>query len=607
MYQEFYGFSEPPFNLTPDSKFLFLSHRHQEALAALMFGVQERKGFIALTGEIGCGKTTLCRAMLSQFDPEKTKTCVVLNSYLTDLELLKTINEGFGLPAASDSKKTLLDTLNDYLIEEFSKGHNIVLIIDEAQNLRPETLEQIRMISNLETETAKLIQMILVGQPELRRTLVMPGLEQLNQRITVRYHIDPLDENEIPDYIKHRLTVAKPQVEVAFSSKAIKMVHHFSRGVPRRINVICDRSLLKGYIQGTFKIDEKIVEQAVMELRGEMPGMVKARSERVTGSEREHGGGGSRFVSRAVAVLALALLIVGLVLLGSWYGNQKMSNRMTSQNRPTAPPSMQPTPMPTQAISSPGTKPEDTPAAKPPTTVTAVPTPPPTPKPSPTPRPTPLPYDDWQTDPDGVLRVRSPQLAEAAAYIALLRQWNIEIDLEPFRRESPARVAQFDMLATVKLLNFDAIATDTFQETLGLNRPVLVHLDKASGWPASTAVITSVKGEIFEVIDPMRGRLNIRRSQIQPHVVRAIVLYQDPDGLQGARPGELSDRVAKLQNWLAREGFDPGPIDAIYGPVTQRAVRLMQAREGLTQTGIVDASTAAFISARLNPLQPRLY
>src|SRR5689334_3521811 len=140
MYLQFYGFKEAPFNLTPDSKFLFLSHRHQEALAALLFGVQERKGFISLTGEIGCGKTTLCRAMLSQLDPQQIKVCVVLNSYLTDLELLKTINEGFGLPAESDSKKTLLDKLNDFLIEEFSHGHNVVLVIDEAQNLRPETL-----------------------------------------------------------------------------------------------------------------------------------------------------------------------------------------------------------------------------------------------------------------------------------------------------------------------------------------------------------------------------------------------------------------------------------------------------------------------------------
>ena len=187
MYLQFYGFKEAPFNLTPDSKFLFLSHRHQEALAALLFGVQERKGFICLTGEIGCGKTTLCRAMISQLDPEKVKTGVVLNSYLSDVELLKTINEGYGLSGESDSKKSLIDILNAYLIEQFSQGNNVVLIVDESQNLRPETLEQIRMISNLETETAKLIQIIMVGQPELRRTLALPELEQLNQRITVRW------------------------------------------------------------------------------------------------------------------------------------------------------------------------------------------------------------------------------------------------------------------------------------------------------------------------------------------------------------------------------------------------------------------------------------
>ena len=317
MYLQFYGFKEAPFNLTPDSKFLFLSHRHQEALAALLFGVQERKGFICLTGEIGCGKTTLCRAMFAQLDRERIKTAVVLNSYLTDLELLKTINENFDLPSESDSKKNLLDKLNDYLIHEFSLGRNVALVIDEAQNLRPDTLEQIRMISNLETETAKLIQIVLIGQPELRRTLTLPELEQLNQRIVVRYHIAPLDETEIPEYIRHRLAIAEPQVEVTFTPQAHKLIYHFSRGVPRRINVICDRCLLVGYIQGTFNIDDKIVQRAVAEVRGEMQettptgGGVTALLEPGTGS-------GARWLVSLAKVAGAFLVIAGGVLLGLW-------------------------------------------------------------------------------------------------------------------------------------------------------------------------------------------------------------------------------------------------------------------------------------------------
>lgn len=269
MYKLFYGLAEQPFNLTPDSRFLYLSRRHQEALSALLYGVTERKGFICLTGEIGSGKTTLLRALLAKLDRAKTPTAIILNSYLTDLELLKTINEEFGLSGESDSKKALLDELNAFLVEQYQLGHNCILILDESQNLKPETLEQIRMISNLETETDKLIQIVLVGQPELRQTLGLPELEQLNQRITVRYHVMPLNEDEIAEYIYHRLRVAQIQVQVEFTPQALRLLFHYTRGVPRRLNVICDRCLLSGYVLGRYDIDGKMVEAVVKEIRGE--------------------------------------------------------------------------------------------------------------------------------------------------------------------------------------------------------------------------------------------------------------------------------------------------------------------------------------------------
>lgn len=270
MYEHFYGLAEQPFNLTPDSKYLYSSKRHQEALQSLLYGVRERKGFICLTGEIGSGKTTLLRAMLSKLDGEQIKTALILNSYLTDLELLKTINEEFGLSGESDSKKELLDELNAFLVDQYREGTNCVLIIDEAQNLRPDTLEQIRMISNLETETTKLIQIMLVGQPELRDTLSLPELEQLNQRITVRYHVTPLEEDEIFEYISHRMQIARAQVSVEFTPQAIRLIYHSSRGIPRRINVLTDRVLLVGYVLGRYDIDGDVVERAIAEVRGDV-------------------------------------------------------------------------------------------------------------------------------------------------------------------------------------------------------------------------------------------------------------------------------------------------------------------------------------------------
>jgi general secretion pathway protein A len=598
MYLQFYGFKEAPFNLTPDSKFLFLSHRHQEALAALLFGVQERKGFILLTGDIGCGKTTLCRAMLSQLDPEQVKICVVLNSYLTDLELLKTINEGFGLAAESESKKTLLDTLNEYLVKEFGLGHNVVLIIDEAQNLRPETLEQIRMISNLETETAKLIQIMLVGQPELRRTLALPELEQLNQRITVRYHITPLEEAEIPDYVKHRLAVAEPQVEITLSPQAYRLIFHYSKGVPRRINVICDRALLVGYIQGSFNLDDKLVQRAVNEVRGESGQFSSAAGASSTASGIP--GTGGIWIQRLGIGLAYLIFFAGCIGFGAWLYSRNSAREpenISAAKTPTAYPS--PTPQVPDRVTA---SPTPAPSGK----ATATPQPTQTPKPTPTPSPTPLIFDNWQTDPESILRVRSESLAEAAAYINLVRRWDIIIDMPLFQNTPPQQVAQFDMLAMVKQLNFSAFSTDQISEALRLDMPVLVSLGDGQTF-APWVVINSVAGEVFEVIDPIRGRLMINRAKLTPLVKRAIVLYKDPDGFATITGGEKSDRVLKLQRLLATQGYFEDNPDGRFGAQTREALQKLQQKLGLEQTGRLDGPTSAAVSSLLTPRRPRLY
>lgn len=267
MYEKYYGLKERPFNVTADPNFLFFSRKHREAFDHLIYGIKERRGFLEITGEIGTGKTTLCRALIGQLDPN-TKTAFILNSNLPETQLLFAIVTDFGLNAKPKTKISLLTELNKFLIEQLKAGSNVVLIIDEAQNLRSAQLEQVRMLSNLETDKDKLIQIVLVGQPELRDKLNSPELEQLRQRISVRYHILPLDRAEINDYIMHRMHVAGSDGSVAFSPDAISEIFEYSGGVPRLINLVCDRALLLGFTTETKEITLEMIKRSVEEIEG---------------------------------------------------------------------------------------------------------------------------------------------------------------------------------------------------------------------------------------------------------------------------------------------------------------------------------------------------
>jgi general secretion pathway protein A len=269
MYATYFGLSENPFSMTPDHRYLFLSHHHNEALDHLLYGIQERKGFIAIFGGIGTGKTTLCRALLNHLD-RNTKTALIFNTSISDIELLLTINQEFGIHDTDDStsKKGYLDRLNRFLLDNHRRNGNAVLILDEAQNLSAESLEQLRMISNLETEKEKLIQIILVGQPELMGILESPSLTQLNERITVRYLLKPLDRSEIGGYIEHRLLVAGSRGNIRLKKGAVGAVFAHSEGNPRRINAICDRALLIAFCRDEFTIGKETIRCAVDDIRG---------------------------------------------------------------------------------------------------------------------------------------------------------------------------------------------------------------------------------------------------------------------------------------------------------------------------------------------------
>ncbi len=273
MYSKFFGLNEVPFNLTPDPKYLYMSRQHREALNYLIYGINERKGFIVITGGIGTGKTTLCRALLANLDKNTIDSALIFNSCVSDLELLETVNQEFGINMAGleKAKKPYIDALNRFLLDNYAAGRNAIVVIDEAQNLSKEVLEQIRMLSNLETERDKLIQIILVGQPELRQTLESDSLRQLNERITVRYDLKQLAAEDLPGYIDHRLRVAGNSGSLRFSDSACRRVFSHSAGNPRRINAICDRALLIAftkYSNRAFSIEKEDIVSAIDDLSG---------------------------------------------------------------------------------------------------------------------------------------------------------------------------------------------------------------------------------------------------------------------------------------------------------------------------------------------------
>src|SRR5262245_50627015 len=269
MYTGFFGLHEKPFAITPDPRYLFLSERHAEALAHLLYGINEAGGFIQLTGEVGTGKTTVVRSLLGQI-PKDAQVALILNPRITPAEFLLTICEELGLTVRESDRgsvKELVDTLNRHLLVAHANGQRVVVIVDEAQNLSTDVLEQVRLLTNLETPTQKLLQIILIGQPELREVLKRVELRQLAQRITGRYHLSPLSGAETAGYVRHRLGVAGATADL-FTNSALNEVHRLSRGIPRVINVLCDRALLGAYTQNEHRVSATLVREGAGEVYG---------------------------------------------------------------------------------------------------------------------------------------------------------------------------------------------------------------------------------------------------------------------------------------------------------------------------------------------------
>ena len=274
MYEDFYGFLEKPFSLTPDPRYLYKSESHANAFDLLQYAIRRREGFVVVTGDIGTGKTTLCRAILDQLD-RKTFTALVLNPFITEEDLLRMILQDFGVVSREEikrgrlagvSKQELIDTLNEFLLSLLPLRASALLIIDEAQNLPLRVLEQIRILSNLETDKEKLLQIVLVGQLNLRDLLRSPELRQLDQRVSIRYQLRPLSRDETSAYVAHRLAIAGGGAAVTFAPKALSVLHRCSGGIPRLINLLCDRALLGGYSARTNRITPDLVTKAASSL-----------------------------------------------------------------------------------------------------------------------------------------------------------------------------------------------------------------------------------------------------------------------------------------------------------------------------------------------------
>ena len=270
MYVEYFGLKQAPFSIAPDPHYLFMSERHREALAHLLYGLGGGGGFVLLTGEIGAGKTTVCRCFLEQI-PKRCNVAYIFNPKLTVVELMRSVCDEFLVPYPHRRPGTAtvtdyLDPLNAFLLRTHGVGQNNVLIIDEAQNLSADVLEQLRLMTNLETHERKLLQIILIGQPELRDMVAQPGLQQLAQRVIARFHLEALSEDETAHYIRHRLAVAGMTGPVPFPADSLKRIHRLCRGVPRRINLLCDRALLGAYAGGKVVVDRHIIDKAAREV-----------------------------------------------------------------------------------------------------------------------------------------------------------------------------------------------------------------------------------------------------------------------------------------------------------------------------------------------------
>ncbi len=563
MYTEFFGLNEKPFTITPDPRYLYLSRRHADALAHLVYGISESGGFIQLTGEVGTGKTTLIRSLLEQL-PEKAEIALILNPHLSAREFIENICEELGMPIpAEGSVRALIASLNRQLLQAHGQGRRIVLIVDEAQTLNPDLLEQVRLLTNLETATQKLLQIILIGQPELREVLGQPEMRQIAQRITGRYHLEPLSRAETSAYVRHRLRVAGCQTPI-FDGSAIRELYRRSQGIPRLINVVADRALLAAYTQDRTKVNGALVRRAAAEVFG-------------------------RRIARRAWPWAITAAGIAAVAIGAWQllaepgaATPDEPAVTVTQNlaaRPVADAAALPVAArPVGSSASARIERNDGAVSSPPRSDAVAP-----------PRPPPkldelLGEHTFPTDTD-------------SAFATLFELWDADYERV---RGTPCDQAAAQRLRCL-------FRTEGSLEALkGWNRPAILSLVDAQG-ELHHVVITEIDdGEVELRAGSRSARFTL--SELTLHWSGDHLLLWRPPEVAGVLvPGMEGSDVIWLRESLARaygEPPDPAPSPR-YDPPLESAVRRYQRDRGLAVDGIVGEMTQLALSADA-PLQPRL-
>ncbi|MGB5424136.1 MAG: AAA family ATPase [Desulfobacterales bacterium] len=552
MYNKFFLFREKPFKLVPNPEYYYVSRSHEEAMAHLKYAIAEGEGFVEITGEVGTGKTTLCRVFLDNLD-DRTEVAYIFNPRLGPTQLLKTIADELGVKCRTGDTKELIDAFNNYLIDMKTAGKTVVLLVDEAQNLTRNVMEQLRLLSNLETNRSKMLQIILVGQPELGELLDSYDLRQLAQRITLSCHLSPLSFREVREYIEHRIQIASTRTPVVFTHSAYRLIYRYSTGIPRLINIVCDRALLTAFGRNQKKINGAIVRAAISEL-----------SER--GKKRSR----LRELKKPALVLTVVLCVAALLF---WYYRiRPVESVETVKNGPEdvqaqAPSSLVPF---TEPVS------DDTPAQT-----------------SPASQP---PVDDPNGASTDLSKFIQDMDARSARHIALqtvLELWDVKSRIDPALDERTDNDTFFEMAAGqngLAMLRLDC-RLEILQK---LNLPAIISVSLPGGSSSGFLTVLGIKDKQVTL---GRARLNetitVTEEVLKPFCTDGVYVpwkdFMSPDGLAPNRSPR--NAIAALKNQLNEIGYtqlDTGPS---YDERTKETVRQIQRKYGLEPDGIVGALT----------------